>query len=258
MEKCMQLSVPGVEKAVSAEEWQVRVDLAALYRLVASFGWDDLVFTHISARVPGDEKHFLINPYGLLYDEMCASNMVKVDISGNKVMDTPFDINPAGFVVHSAVHEVRHDAMCVVHWHSRAGVAVAAQKDGLLPISQQASLALASIAYHDYEGIAVDEEEVSRLQRDLGDKAHLILRNHGLLVVGSTIADAFLYTYFLESACQIQIAAMAGNSELIHFEQAIIDDTGRTTQAATNGQFGGIAWPALMRRLDRKDRSFRH
>jgi ribulose-5-phosphate 4-epimerase/fuculose-1-phosphate aldolase len=257
MEEIMKLSVPGVEQAVSAQEWQVRVDLAALYRLVASFGWDDLVFTHLSARVPGDDEHFLINPYGLLYDEMCASNMVKVDLNGDKVMDSPFDINPAGFIVHSAVHEVRHDAMCVAHWHSRAGVAVAAQKKGLLPISQQASLSLASIAYHDYEGIAVDEEEKQSLQRDLGDKVNLVLRNHGLLVVGETIADAFLFMYNLESACQIQIAAMAGNSELIHFDQAIIDDTGRTTQAATKGMLGGIAWPALIRRLDKKDPSFR-
>jgi ribulose-5-phosphate 4-epimerase/fuculose-1-phosphate aldolase len=257
MEEIMKLSVPGVEQAVSAQEWQVRVDLAALYRLVASFGWDDLVFTHLSARVPGDDEHFLINPYGLLYDEMCASNMVKVDLNGDKVMDSPFDINPAGFIVHSAVHEVRHDAMCVAHWHSRAGVAVAAQKKGLLPISQQASLSLASIAYHDYEGIAVDEEEKQSLQRDLGDKVNLVLRNHGLLVVGETIADAFLFMYNLESACQIQIAAMAGNSELIHFDQAIIDDTGRTIQAATKGMLGGIAWPALIRRLDKKDPSFR-
>ena len=182
---------------------------------------------------------------------------IKIDLDGNKATDTPFDINPAGFVVHSAVHEVRHDAQCVVHWHSRAGAAVAAQKNGLLPISQQASLALASIAYHDYEGIAVDEEEKKSLQRDLGDKTHLILRNHGLLVVGGTIADAFLFMYNLESACQIQVAAMSGNSELIHFDQALIEDTGRTAQAATKGMFGGIAWPAMLRRLDRADTSFR-
>jgi ribulose-5-phosphate 4-epimerase/fuculose-1-phosphate aldolase len=253
----MQLSVPGVEETVSAEEWQIRVDLAALYRLVARFGWDDLVFTHITARVPGDEHHFLINPFGLLYEEMCASNMVKIDLQGNKVIDSPFEINPAGFVVHSAVHEVRHDAQCVVHWHSRAGVAVSAQADGLLPISQQASLSLASIAYHDYEGIAVDEEEKLTLQSDLGDKTHLILRNHGLLVVAGCVADAFLLMYNLESACQIQVAAMSGNSKLIHFDQSIIDDTARTTAAATQGMFGGIAWPALLRRLDRADASFR-
>ncbi len=253
----MQLSVPGVEQAVSTEEWQVRTDLAALYRLVARFGWDDLVFTHITARVPGDGHHFLINPYGLLYDEMRASNMVKIDLQGNKVMDSPFEINPAGFVVHSAVHEVREDAGCVIHWHSKAGVAVSAQKNGLLPISQQATLPLASIAYHDYEGIAVDEEERQTLQRDLGDKMFYILRNHGLLVVGHSVADAFLSMYILETACQIQLAAQSGGSELIHVGQAIIDDTARTAAAATRGMGGNIAWPALLRRLDREDPSFR-
>ena len=253
----MKLSVPGVKESVSAEEWEVRTDLAALYRLVARFGWDDLVFTHITARVPGPGHHFLINPYGLLYDEMCASNMVKIDLKGNKVMDSPFDINPAGFVVHSAVHEVREDAGCVLHWHSRAGVAVSAQKNGLLPLSQQSTLCLTSIAYHDYEGIAVDQEERLTLQRDLGDKKHLVLRNHGLLVVGDTIADAFLTMYNMESACQVQLAAQSGGGELTHVDQAIIDDTGRTVATATHGLFGGIAWPALLRRLDREDASFR-
>jgi ribulose-5-phosphate 4-epimerase/fuculose-1-phosphate aldolase len=253
----MQLSVPGVETSVSVEEWKIRTDLAALYRLVARFGWDDLVFTHITARVPGDEHHFLINPYGLLYDEICASNLVKIDMQGNKVMDGPFDINPAGFVVHSAVHGVRDDAQCVLHWHSRAGVAVSAQRDGLLPLSQQATLCLASIAYHDYQGIAVDKEERLSLQRDLGEKTHLVLRNHGLLVVGGTVADTFLLMYNLESACQIQLAAQSGGGELIHVDQSIIDDSGRTIAVATKGMMGDIAWPALMRRLEREDTSFR-
>ena len=253
----MELNVPEVKQAVSQEEWQVRTDLAALYRLVAHFGWDDLVFTHITARVPGPEHHFLINPYGLLYDEMCASNMVKVNLEGGKVMDSPYDINPAGYVVHSAVHEVREDAGCVIHWHSRAGVGVSAQKGGLLPVSQQSTLPLTSIAYHDYEGIAVDEEEKQTLQRDLGNKTNLILRNHGLLVVGGNVADAFLLMYILETACQVQLAAQSGGSELIHIDQAIIDDTARTAATATQGMFGGIAWPALLRRLDRQDPSFR-
>jgi len=253
----MQLNVPGLEQKVSQEEWQVRTDLAALYRLVAHFGWDDLVFTHITARVPGPEHHFLINPYGLLYEEMCASNMVKVDLDGNKVMDSTFDINPAGYVVHSAVHEVREDAGCVVHWHSRAGIAVSAQKTGLLPISQQSTIPLTSIAYHDYEGIAVDKEEKAALQQDLGDKANLILRNHGLLVVGETVADAFLLMYFLETACQVQVAAQGSGSELILIDQSIVDDSARTLGTATKGRLGGIAWPALLRRMDRKDPSFR-
>jgi len=172
-------------------------------------------------------------------------------------MDSPFDINPAGYVVHSAVHEVREDAGCVIHWHSRAGVGVSAQKNGLLPISQQSTLPLSSIAYHDYQGIAVDEEEKLILQRDLGDKANLILRNHGLLVVGGTVADAFLLMYLLETACQVQLAAQSGGSELILIDQAIIDGTARSLATATKGMLGGIAWPALLRRLDRKDPSFR-
>jgi ribulose-5-phosphate 4-epimerase/fuculose-1-phosphate aldolase len=253
----MNLRVPGVEEAVSAEEWQVRTDLAAVYRLVARFGWDDLVFTHITARVPGPEHHFLINPYGLLYEEVCASNLVKVDLQGGKVMDSPFDINPAGFIVHSAVHEVREDAGCVIHWHSRAGVAVSAQREGVLPISQQATLSLASIAYHDYEGLAVDADERLTLQRDLGDKHHFILRNHGLLVVGPNAPDAFLRMYTLESACQIQLAAQSGGGELIPVGQDIIDDTARTVALATKGMGGKIAWPALLRRLDRESPSFR-
>lgn len=252
----MDLTVPGVKEAVSAEEWEVRTHLAALYRLVAAMGWDDLVFTHITARVPGSEHHFLLNPYGLLYDEVCASNLVKVNLAGEKVLDTPFDINPAGFIVHSAVHEVREDAGCVIHWHTRAGVAVSAQKDGLLPISQQATVALASIAYHDYEGIAVDAEERLTLQRDIGDKDNLILRNHGLLVVDQGIPGAFLKMYVLETACQIQLAAQNGG-ELIEVGRDIIDDTKRTVASATRGMGGDIAWPALLRRLDRLDPSFR-
>ena len=252
----MDLTVPGVKEAVSAEEWEVRTHLAALYRLVAAMGWDDLVFTHITARVPGSEHHFLLNPYGLLYDEVCASNLVKVNLAGEKVLDTPFDINPAGFIVHSAVHEVREDAGCVIHWHTRAGVAVSAQKDGLLPISQQATVALASIAYHDYEGIAVDAEERLTLQRDIGDKDNLILRNHGLLVVDQGIPGAFLKMYVLETACQIQLAAQNGG-ELIEVGRDIIDDTKRTVTSATRGMGGDIAWPALLRRLDRLDPSFR-
>ena len=253
----MQLSVPGVQEAVSDAEWQARVELAACYRLVHRFGWDDLVFNHITAQVPGEAGHFLINPYGLLYNEMCASNMVKVDIEGNKVMDSPYDINPAGYVVHSAVHEVRHDVDCVIHWHSRAGVAVAAQRDGLLPISQQATVVLASLGYHDYEGIAVDEEERKTIQKNLGNKTNLILRNHGLLVVGNTVADAFLLMYIFETACQVQIAAQSGGADLISIDQSIIDDTARRASMVTKGQFGGIAWPALIRQLDQSDASFR-
>src|SRR6267378_207642 len=174
---------------VSDPEWQARVDLAAAYRLVALYGWDDLIFTHISARVPGAEHHFLLNPYGMMFEEVTASSLVKVDLAGNKVADSPYFVTPAGFTIHSAVHAAREDALCVMHLHTDYGIAVSAQKDGLLPISQQAMLALASLTYHDYEGLALNEDEKPRLVDDLGDKLHMILRNHGLLTLGRTTAE---------------------------------------------------------------------
>src|SRR5438876_8746832 len=200
------MEIASLKQVVSAEEWQLRVDLAACYRLVAVYGWTDLIFTHISARVPGPEHHFLINPYGLMFDEITASSLVKVDRNCNKVIDSPFPVNPAGFVIHSCVHDVREDAGCVLHTHSRAGVAVSAQKCGVLPISQQSTFVLASLAYHDYEGVAFRDDEKPRLQADLGGRNFLMLRNHGLLTVGRTIADAFLGMYIFESACQIQVS----------------------------------------------------
>src|SRR5438093_388909 len=174
---------PSTAVMLSAAERQQRIDLAACYRLVAQFGWSDLVFTHISARIPGPEHHFLINPYGLMFDEITASSLVKVDQHCNKIIDTPFNVNPAGFVIHSCIHAAREDAGCVLHTHSRAGVAVSAQKCGLLPISQQSTFILAALGYHDYEGLAVRDDEKPRLARDLGRNAFLLLRNHGLLVV---------------------------------------------------------------------------
>src|SRR5678810_1019993 len=185
----------SVRELVSAEEWQARVDLAAAYRLVADYGWDDLVFTHISARVPGPEHHFLINPYGMLFDEITASSLVKVDLQGHKVMDSAYEINPAGFTIHSAIRAVREDAKCILHLHSLNGVAVSARKEGVLPISQQSVFVLASLGYHDYEGVALNEDEKPRLVRDLGDRNFLMLRNHGLLTVADTIPDAFLFMY---------------------------------------------------------------
>ncbi|HKE59028.1 MAG TPA: class II aldolase/adducin family protein, partial [Pyrinomonadaceae bacterium] len=194
-----------VRDLVTAEEWKVRVDLAAAYRLVALYGWDDLVFTHISARVPGPEHHFLINPYGMMFEEITASSLVKVDLEGKIVMESEYQINPAGFTIHSAVHAAREDALCVVHLHTDCGIAVSAQENGLLPISQQSLFALASLAYHNYEGLALNDEEKPRLVQDLGNKTSLILRNHGLLTVGRTVADAFLSMFLLERACRIQI-----------------------------------------------------
>ncbi|TXH03883.1 MAG: class II aldolase/adducin family protein [Nevskiaceae bacterium] len=249
-------ALPDVRTQVSAEEWQARVDLAAAYRLVANFRWDDLVFTHISARVPGTH-HFLINPYGFLFEEITASSLVKVDLDGRKVMASPYEINPAGFTIHSAIHAAREDAQCVMHTHSLNGVAVSAQKGGVLPISQQSTLVLSSLAYHDYEGIALREDEKARLVRDFGDKNFLMLRNHGLLTVGVSPADAFLAMYVFEAACTIQVRAQAGGGELVHVAQPILDGVQAAAKQVTRGLGGALAWPGLLRRLDRIDPSYR-
>ena len=246
-----------VRSQVSAEEWQVRVDLAACYRLVALHGWDDLVFTHLTARVPGSGHHFLINPYGMLFDEVTASSLVKVDLDGNKVMTSGYEINPAGFTIHSAVHAAREDAQCVIHLHTEAGVAVSAQKDGLLPLSQNALFPLASLAYHDYEGIALREDEEARLVRDLGERSFLILRNHGTLTVGRSIADAFLFMFVLERACRIQLLAQSSGQALIAVAMPILEGIAAQAQAVTRGLGGQLAWPGLLRKLDRIDSSYR-
>lgn len=246
-----------IQELVSPQEWQLRVDLAACYRLVALHGWSDLVFTHISARVPGQADHFLINPYGLMFDEITASSLLKIDAQCNKILASPYPVNPAGFVIHSAVHEARPDAQCVLHTHTRSGVAVSAQKAGLLPLSQQSTFILGSLAYHGYEGVAMHEEEKPRLQADLGRANHMILRNHGLLTVGRTVADAFLSMYVLESACQIQISAQAGG-ELMHVPEQIVRGVAESMRVQTGGLGGAFAWPALLRKLDRIDPGFRN
>lgn len=248
----------SVRDQVSEPEWQTRVDLAAAYRLVALYGWDDLIFTHISARVPGGEHQFLLNPYGMMFDEVTASNLVKVDLAGNKVMDSPHFINPAGFTIHSAVHDAREEALCVMHLHTDYGIAVSAQKDGLLPISQQAMFALASLAYHDYEGLALNEEEKPRLVADLGEKSHMILRNHGLLTVGKNVAEAFLGMYLLERACRIQIFAQAGGGKLAPIPDSIVELVEKQVSAVTVGQGASLTWPGLLRKLDRLDPTFRN
>ena len=252
----MNMNIASLKEVVSAEEWQLRVDLAACYRLVALYGWSDLVFTHISARLPGPEHHFLINPYGLMFDEITASSLVKVDQAGNKLSDSPFVVNPAGFTIHSCIHAARDDAACVLHTHSRAGVAVSAQKCGVLPISQQSTFVLASLAYHGYEGVALREDEQPRLQADLGSSNHLMLRNHGLLTVGKSIADAFLSMYIFESVCRIQIDAQAGG-ELVMIDPKILQGMAQVMKTATAGQGANIAWPALLRKLERTDASYR-
>ena len=250
------MSSPSLKDQVSPEEWQLRVDLAACYRLVAAYGWSDLIFTHISARIPGPEHQFLINPYGLLFEEITASNLIKIDQAGNKLSASEHPVNPAGFVIHSAVHAVREDAACVLHTHTRAGVAVSAQACGVLPISQQSTFVLASLGYHTYEGVALHDAEKPRLQADLGDAKHLMLRNHGLLVVGSSIAEAFLLMYNFESTCQIQLAAQAGGA-LTEVDPRIIDGVGHAMRTQTSGLGGAFAWPAMLRKLDRMGSDYR-
>lgn len=252
------LNIPSLKDKVSADEWQTRVDLAAAYRLVAHFKWDDLVFTHISARVPGRHDEFLINPYGMTFEEITASSLVRVDAEGNKLDDSAFPVNPAGFTIHSAVHAARHDAQCVLHVHSVNGVAVSAQKEGVLPLSQHSIFVLSSLAYHDYEGVALNEDEKPRLVADLGDKTFLMLRNHGLLTVGATVADAFLAMYFFETTCMIQVRALAGSRELISIDPRIIAGAQAQARQVTRGVGpGALSWPGLLRRLDRIDPGYR-
>jgi ribulose-5-phosphate 4-epimerase/fuculose-1-phosphate aldolase len=250
------MNIASLREVVSAEEWQLRVDLAAAYRLVAMYGWSDLVFTHISARIPGPEHAFLINPYGLMFDEITASSLVKVDQDCNQLIPSPFPVNPAGFVIHSCIHQARDDAGCVLHTHSRAGVAVSAQKAGVLPISQQSTFVLASLAYHTYEGVALRDEEKARLQQDLGDKNFFMLRNHGLLTVGRTVPEAFVSMYTFENTCRIQIDAQAGG-ELVYVDPRIMQGMEKVMKTVTAGQGANIAWPALLRKLDKTDPSYK-
>jgi len=243
---------------MTPEERQVRADLAAAYRAVALYGWDDLVFTHISARVPGPEHHFLINPYGMLFEEITASSLVKIDLHGRKVDESPYDINPAGFTIHSAVHEAREDAQCVMHLHTVEGVAVSCQKEGLLPISQQSLYPMMGLAYHDYEGVALNPEEKVRLVRDLGANNSMILRNHGLLTCGSTVPDAFLFMYILQKACEVQVRAQAGGAQLIPIARPIVDGIRKSAREVLRGSGGMLVWPGLLRKLDRIDKSWRN
>jgi len=232
-------------------EWAVRCDLAACYRLVAMYGWDDLIFTHISARVPGPEHHFLINPYGQMFDEITASSLVKVDARGEKVAPSDYPVNPAGFIIHSAVHEARDDAHFVMHLHTVAGIAVSAQHEGLLPVSQHSLFALASLSYHDYEGVALNPDEKARLVRDLGRSSLMILRNHGLLTLGHSAADAFLKMFMLQRACEIQIGAMSGGAELIRIPAPILAGIRAQSEAVLKHSGAELTWPGLLRRLSR-------
>lgn len=237
----------------AAAEWALRVDLAAAYRLIALFGWDDLIFTHLTARVPGPEHHFLINPYGMGFAEITASSLVKVGLDGQPIGESAYPVNPAGFVIHSAVHAAREDALCVMHTHSLNGVAVSAQKDGVLAISQQSLFVLAALGYHDYEGVALNDAEKPRLVDDLGRNTFLMLRNHGLLTVGASVADAFLAMYIFEAACAIQVRALAGARELVSIPAPILAGIQAQAMQVTRGLGGALAWPSLLRRLGREN-----
>ena len=241
----------------AAAERALRVDLAACYRLVALYGWDDLVFTHISVRLPGPQHHFLINPYGMLFSEITASSLVKVDLLGHKVDGSPYDVNPAGFTIHSAVHAAREDALCVLHTHSVNGVSVSAQEEGVLPLSQHSMYVLASLGYHDYEGVALVDDERPRLVRDLGDKRCLMLRNHGLLTVGRSVAEAFVAMYFFEATCMIQVRAQSGGGPLRRIGAPVLAGAHAQFETVLRHTGGALAWPALLRRLDRTDPGYR-
>lgn len=247
----MTLSDLTLKDRVSAEEWKVRTDLAAAYRLTHHFGWDDLVFTHISARVPGPEHHFLINPFGLMFDEICASNLVKIDMEGNLLEPSKFMVNKAGFTIHSAVHSGREDAHCVMHLHTVAGTAVSSLDEGLLPINQTAMILNGQVAYHNYEGIAFNHDERPRIVEDLGTKSSMLLRNHGTLTVGRTVAGAFMTMYFLERACQIQIAAMSCGMKL-RTPHAEVQNLVEQQAGMERGGAEQLVWPALLRMMQRK------
>jgi ribulose-5-phosphate 4-epimerase/fuculose-1-phosphate aldolase len=247
----------NLQGKVSAVEWQTRIDLAACYRLTVMHGWDDLIYTHISARIPGTE-HLLINAFGLAFDEVTASNLVKIDIDGNIIDgDCPFEINPAGFTIHSAVHQARHEAQCVLHLHTNETIAVSSLEQGLLPLSQYAMFALASMSYHDYEGLAVNADEKQRLQQNLGKANFMLLRNHGALTLGDTIGDAFMHMYDLTRACQIQLQIMATGMQPVIIEQAIIDGIKAQADIVHTGLTGGQkSWPAMLRKVYRHDPDF--
>ena len=247
----------SVKDIVSPEEWAIRVDLAACYRMVAHYGWDDLIFTHISARVPGPEAHFLINPYGMLFEEVTASSLVKVDLDGNKVLDSDFDINPAGFNIHSAVHAAREDAHCVLHLHTNEGVAVSILEDGLEAFSQASLFPLSGLSYHDYEGVSLDPDEKQRLVADLGDNNFFVLRNHGLLTCASTIPDAFLFMYIMQRAAETQLLAQGTGKPLIKVPDAILAGIQSMAKEVLKSSGGQMAWPGILRKLDRDYPGFR-
>ena len=254
------LKTPAVDNKSRAEvERAIRIDLAAAYRLVALYGWDDLIFTHISARIPGPEHHFLINPYGMMFEEITASSLVKIGMDGNPIGESTYPVNPAGFTIHSAVHEVREDAGCVIHLHTPDGTAVATSKEGLVPLNQTAQLVVGDLAYHDYEGVALDHAERPRLQRDLGSKNLMLLRNHGTLSIGKNCAEAFMRIYYLERACTMQVRTRVCGRDDYPTDPAVIEKNVALGVSEGFMQVANeLAWPALLRKLDRMDPGFRN
>lgn len=251
-----ELAAFSLNGKVSDAEWKTRVDLAACYRLVADMGWGDLIYTHISAKVP-DTEYYLVNAFGLTFDEVTASNLVKVDLQGNIQDDTPYAINPAGFTIHSAIHEARSDAKCIVHLHTKATITVASLKGGLQPWSQYSLFSLPSLSYHDYEGLAVNDDERVRLQQNLGDTNHMLLPNHGGLTLGTTVGDAFMRFYDLQRACEIQVELMNSGREVIPVPQSIVDGIYDQASKVHSGQTGGQkAWPAMLRKVWKMDPGF--
>jgi ribulose-5-phosphate 4-epimerase/fuculose-1-phosphate aldolase len=250
------VEIPSLEGKVSDEEWAIRIDLACAYRMVAHYGWDDLIFKHLSARIPGPEHHFLLNPYNLMFEEVTASSLVKVDVQGNPVEPTPFITNPAGFTIHSAIHMAREDAHAVMHLHTPAGQAVSAHSEGLLPLTQTAMLIRGQVAFHEYEGVAVDLGERERLVADLGTKSAMILRNHGTLAVGKNVGECFIRLYYLERACQAQIMALSAGDNLNTPPQGSPEITAQQGEVGLPLAANLLAWPALKRKAYRMDPTF--
>src|SRR3954453_9474304 len=250
------VEIPSLEGRVSEAEWKIRVDLAAAYRLVAYYAWDDRIFTHLSARIPGPEHHFLLNPYNLMFEEVTASSLVKVNVEGHAVDPSPFITNPAGFTIHSAIHMAREDAHAVIHLHTPHGQAVSAHNDGLLPLTQTAMLIRGELAYHDYEGVAVDLGERERLIADLGDKSAMLLRNHGTLALGKSVGECFVRLYFLERACQAQVMALSAGDQVNNPPQGAPETTAQQGQIGITLAANLLAWPALKRKAHRLDPAF--
>lgn len=245
-----------VPRGMTDTEWRARLDLAAAFRLAAIQGWSDMLGTHFSLRVPGTENEFLINPYGMLFEEITASSLIRIDTEGHKLSESPYEVNRAGFVIHSAIHMSARDAHCVMHCHTAAGVGVATQKHGLLPVTQMALTVLGELRYHDYEGVADNEDERRRIVEDLGDGTVMILRNHGTLTVGATVGEAFARMYRIERACRFQLAALTGGAEPNAIPKEVCDYTiqqGREINSSGRGAGGQLMWAALKRKLDRED-----